>query len=111
MKKRTDAGLSHAEAMQRHACRAMWERHGMVMTGREYLDLCVVILMGRVQPVMRDDRGALVYPVHHRGTDLYAIWSHEHARIRTLLPCKAWVGRRWKGRRLVANPVKELRTA
>jgi hypothetical protein len=89
----------------------MWERHGMVMTRSEYLDLCVSILLGAVQPVMRDDCGALVYPLRHRGVEVYAIWSHTEARIRTLLPCKAWVGSRRVNKRFVRKPVTELRSA
>ena len=111
MHKRANCGLPHALAMERHACRAMWERHGMVMTSGEYLDLCVSILLGAVQPTMRDDRGALVYPLRHRGIEVYAIWSHDQARIRTLLPSKAWVGSRKIGKRFVRKPVTELRTA
>ncbi len=110
MRRRRSIGLSHAEAMQRHACRAVWERHGLVMTAQEYLDLCVGIFFD-AKPVMRDDRGALVYAVNHRGLALYAIWSHEQARIRTLLPCKAWVGARKLGKRFVHRPVTELGAA
>lgn len=78
------------------------------MTPGEYLDLCAAILIGDYTPTMRDDRGNLVYTVKFKARTFHAIWSHEHARIRTLLPCKEWVGRRFNGRSFKNKPVVEL---
>lgn len=103
MKRAPETGLSHEEAVTRHAIRSAWQRRGVVLSRAQYLDLCAACFLG--QPYARDDRGAPVFQVKLNGIEAYAVWSVEVARIATFLPCKEWIGNRWDGRKFVQRRV------
>ena len=98
MKRRRGKHLTHLQAIERHALRALWERRGVAFSASQYLDLCAKCFNGDMPIEMKDDRGQPVYRVDVRGSAMFAIWSIEHAHIVTFLPCREWVGARWTGK-------------
>lgn len=101
MRKRRGSNLTHLQAVERHALRALWERRGVAISAAQYLDICVACMLGQHPMELRDYKGSPVYRVDVRGTWMFAVWSVQHARIVTFLPCREWVGNKFIGKRLV----------
>lgn len=106
MRRGPDIGLTHEEAMLRHALRALWERQGVAISRAEYMDLCVAIFLNRHPIALRDDRGQPAYRLRVHDVETFAVWSVPLARIVTFLPSREWVGRRWNGRGFVSRQIE-----